>query len=95
MIQAVPLSHGEVRALAAVAAGKVERVYRPKGHVLRGERVSSHILWHLDRRGFIADGPTTTGAGIVELRCTQALTAAGLQALAQVSPQAAKINTPR
>mgnify|MGYP001057053333 FL=1 len=74
------LTKARLRALEAVADGKVKRVYRGGGNVLLGPKgVSSTTLWHLYRAGLIRDGEMTRGA--VEVRCPQVLTPAGRAAL--------------
>ena len=51
------LTLGERRALEAVHAGSVVRVYRSGGNILRGKGVSSAALWRLDAAKMIEDGP--------------------------------------
>lgn len=70
------------RALTAVEAGAVVRVYRSNGNILRGPKgTGANMLWWLDHRGLIADGRDATGG--LEKTCTQVLTKAGREALAQ------------
>jgi hypothetical protein len=73
------LTLGEFRALRAVRAGRVIRLYRGNGNVFRAEGVSKRALWQADKNGFIKDGPDCTGE--MERRCKQILTPAGLDAL--------------
>ena len=70
------------RALEAVEAGKVVRVYRRDRNILRGPKgTGANILWWLDCRKLLKDGPDT--AGCLEAVCTQILTQAGRDALGQ------------
>lgn len=73
------LTLGERRALEAVHAGSVVRVYRSGGNILRGKGVSSAALWRLDAAKMIEDGPNAWGE--LERTCRQRLTAAGIVAL--------------
>jgi hypothetical protein len=70
---------GERRALRAVQAGAVFRLYRSAGNVFRAPGISTRALWRLDSAGYIKDGPECTG--ILERRCKQVLTPAALSAL--------------
>ena len=71
------MTEAELRALRAVAAGKVTRVYHAKGNILRGPKgVSAGTLWRLDRKKLICDGPVTTG--VINRTCQQVPTEAGL-----------------
>lgn len=75
------LIKAEVRALRAVYDGKVERVYRRDGNVLKGPKgVGAAILWRLTEKRLIADGNQTMGG--YELHCPQIVTLAGQEALA-------------
>lgn len=64
------------RTLQAVADGRVTRIYRVDGNVLKGDGMSSAALRELDERGLIEDG---AGAGRVYV---QVLTRAGRSELA-------------
>lgn len=71
------LTLGERRALRAVEAGDVVRVYRRNGNVFRPAGFA-RALWRLDKAGYIQDGPDYTEA--VERTCKQILTKRGLAA---------------
>jgi hypothetical protein len=56
------MTEAEMRALRAVAAGKVFRVYDAKGNILRGPKgVSAATLWRLDRKHLICDDQAGSG----------------------------------
>lgn len=74
------LTKGERRALEAVAAGKVERLYRNDGNVFKPPQgVSVRSLWFLDRKGLIRDGESD--GGILQARIKMMLTPAGEYAM--------------
>lgn len=76
------LTKAEARALRAAYEGKVERIYDATGNTLHGPKgVSSSVLWRLDERKLIADGNRSTGGGS-RTYCTQIVTLAGQEALA-------------
>lgn len=53
----IMVTAAEKRALEAVAAGRVSRIYRGDGNVLKGPpAVASATLWRLDRKGWLQDG---------------------------------------
>ena len=68
------LTLGERRALRAVEAGRVVRIYRANGNVFHAPGISANALWRLERAGYLKDGPAT---GALERRCVQELTAFG------------------
>lgn len=70
------LTTAEFRALQAVDAGKVLRIYRTTGNILRGPQgMSANTLWRLDQKGLIHDGDRSWGVGATY--CVQCPTAAG------------------
>lgn len=74
------LTAAEIRALVAVTGGKVVRIYRSSGNILRGPKgVGASVLWKLDSKNFIADGSAAWGE--MERTCRQVLTPAGRAAL--------------
>lgn len=80
------LTAAEFRALQAVADGKVTRVYRARGNILRGPSgVSGATLWRLLVKKLICDGERCTGP--IERRCAQVPTAAGRAILDKKSPR--------
>ena len=80
------LTAAERRALLAVASGKVVRIYRANGNVLRGPKgVGSMALWKLDHRKFITDGHSVKG--VLTLQCRQIVTRAGSAALRKAGAQ--------
>jgi len=78
-------SAAEHRALQAVDAGVIERVYTLTGNILRtklGNRPNSgKTLWRLFNAGLFEDGPTMQIAS--RIYCKQVLTDAGRKALAE------------
>lgn len=74
------LTEAQIRALRAVEAGQVVRIYRANGNILRGPAgVGAATLWRLHNMKLIEDG---SGAGdAVSGRYTQVLTKGGRAAL--------------
>lgn len=70
----------DIKALKAVAAGGVTRVYKADRNVLKAKGVSSRVLWRLDGLGLLTDGGPVWGC--LERTCRQVLTDAGRAALA-------------
>jgi hypothetical protein len=84
------LTLGEHRSLAAVQAGLVRRIYNAKGNTLVGPPgIASHVLWRLDKRKLIEDGPDPRRAGTITT-CVQVCTAAGREELAAHQDPAGK-----
>jgi hypothetical protein len=76
----IMLTRAEVNALFAVRDGKVTRVYRANGNVMRGPKgIGAATLWRLDAKRLIADG--RSNGGCYETRCPMELTSAGTAAL--------------
>lgn len=74
------LTKAQHRALEAVAAGTVVRIYRGEGNVLKGPPgISSRTLWQLAENGWMRD----TGKSA---RAPQVLTDAGRLALSKAHP---------
>ena len=75
------MTAAEKRALAAVDAGEVVRVYKSDRNILRGPRgVGAATLWRLEGNKLISDGGPCWGH--LERTCRQVLTDAGRKALA-------------
>lgn len=69
-----------MKALRAVAAGRVERVYKAHGNVFKAAGTTSPTtLWRCEEAGLIEDGPTISGG--MEITVRMKLTAKGLEAL--------------
>lgn len=47
----------ELQALSATAGGRVKRIYHMDRNVLKADEISSAVLWRLDRKKLITDGP--------------------------------------
>jgi hypothetical protein len=76
----VKLTKAEWRALEAVDAGRVWRMYRPEGSVLKAQGISSATLWRLAERGYFKDAYNSGSHAV------QVLTPAGRAALAGATP---------
>ena len=73
---AVPVTLAELHALSATAGGRVKRIYHMDKNTLKAEGISSAVLWRLDRKKLIEDGPESGYHAY-----TQILTPAGTAAL--------------
>lgn len=55
------ITNAQLRGLEAVGAGKVRRIYRRNGNVIRGDGISSSLLRRLEHYDWIEDGPLLGG----------------------------------